>query len=698
MAIVKKIDIKKELTEEEFKDIVIVCEQKFEQENEMSKIALGCEEKTKEITPAKEAFVLLPRVETQEFEIVTLNKTIPMNLEGESVISECYNTKQALIINDITRSFLYNEKYDNFMNYDLKDLLLVPIVDDTPQKNVLAIMWAAITKGSWNQYTQKDLSYMSRFSIFIKRFLQEKDIIESKDEKEDASFLDCMQAYDKLSAKSRREQEYFSSIIHDVRTPMNAVIGFLELLNIKEEEREKKEYLEIALKSAETMVTLINDALDISKMASGKMNIENIEFSVFKELSDVAKLFHNTAKKKNISFYTFYDPTLPELIVSDYHRIKQIMNNLLSNAIKFTPENGEIYLDILYDKKSDGITISVKDTGTGIPKELQKDIFSPYTQEKKSTAREYGGTGLGLSISQQLSVLLGGILKLESESGKGSRFYFTIPCNTPKGVKSTFDTKLLKEISLLLYTPETENNALLSLKKYLDIWKVRYKEVHNPKEFLSYNKNFDTLIIFREDAINSNKHVQSLLDTDKASIIIGDTFLQECRFDGNVQRINTPLLPDEIYNALLTSMNKEFSNMNNMNQSLDIKEFTDKEILVVDDNSINLKFMQEVLKTMKINVHLATNGKEAIEKFKKNKIDLIFMDENMSGIQGSEAISIIREYENQKKSKKCTIIGLTGNADKQTNQLLHDSGANNVLTKPVQLYEIQNIIREYFSK
>ena len=694
---IKKIDIKKELTEEEFKEIVIVCEQRFEQEKEIEKIALGCEDKTKEITPATEAFVLLPHEKTQEFEIITLNKRVPMNLEAESIIAECYKTKQALIVNDITRSFLYNQKYDNFMNYKLKDILLIPIVDDTPDKNILAIMWAAITEGSWNQYTQKDLTYMTRFSIFIKRFLQDKELIESKYEKEDASFFDCMEAYDKLSAKSRREQEYFSTIIHDVRTPMNAVIGFLELLNLKESEKEKKEYLEIALKSAETMVTLINDALDISKMASGKMNIENVEFSVFKELSDVAKLFHNTAKKKNISFNTFYDPELPKVVVSDYHRIKQIMNNLLSNAIKFTPENGEIFLDILYNKKKDGMTVSVKDSGPGISKEMQKEIFSAYTQEKKSTAREHGGTGLGLSISKQLSVLLGGSLKLESAPGHGSRFYFHIPCNTPKNTPSAFEKEKLQALKVLVYQPEKKSNAILSLLQYLKKWNVNYDEVHNEEEFLTYKDPFDTFIIFREDAINTDQHVQNSLDNNSAAIILGDTFLQECRFEGNVQRLNTPLLPHDIYNALLLSLDKDFSNSKERQKFINLQQFNGKKILVVDDNSINLKFMQEVLKTMNINVFLCSNGIDAIETYKSNKIDLIFMDENMSGMQGHEAIRKIRTFEEESNQEASIIIGLTGNADKQTKEILHESGADNVLTKPIQLHEIQEAITNYLS-
>jgi len=195
---------------------------------------------------------------------------------------------------------------------------------------------------------------MVRFSIFFKRYLQEKQAL-SNDGLHDAPFLDCIDAYDKLAAKIENEQNYFSSIIHDIRTPMNAVLGFLELLNLRETDRDKKEYIQTALNSSETMIALINDALDISKMASGKMSIDKVEFCAINTFSDVAKLFHNSAKKEKIILDVFFDPNIPELIYSDYHRIKQIMNNLLSNAIKFTPENGKISLELLYNKKKDSL-------------------------------------------------------------------------------------------------------------------------------------------------------------------------------------------------------------------------------------------------------------------------------------------------------------------------------------------------------
>ena len=694
---IKKIDIKKELTEIEFKDIIIVCEQKFEQIKEIKKIALGCEEKTKEITPAKEAFVLLSKPDSQEFEILTLDKTIPMDIKKESILSECYKTKQPLIVNDATRSFLYRKKTDNFLNLEIKDLLLVPIMDDSSEKNVLAIIWAAITNGSWNQYTQKDLDYMTRFSIFFKRFLQEKELASSGNV-EDTGFLDCMDAYDTLSAKMRREQDYFSSIIHDVRTPMNAVMGFLELLNLKEEDKEKKEYLNVALKSGETMVALINDVLDISKMSSGKMKIEQIEFSPLKELSDVAKLFYNSARKKGITLVTFYDPNLPQMIHSDFHRIKQVMNNLLSNAIKFTPQKGEIALDITYDKERDGLTVSVKDSGIGIAEDMQKNIFTPYTQEKSSTSRDYGGTGLGLSIAQQLSVLLGGKLELESEEGKGSRFYFTIPCHAAENTPLSVDTEKLKDLSIKVFDSIDEDLPIQSVKRYLERLNLKFKEVKNDKLLESTLKNkCNLLIISRDCTVLHEKEVQEILKQGVLVVIVGDGYLNENyhHFVGKVGRINAPILPHDLYDTIIGLTTPEDKKSKSKKLAVELEKTEGKRVLVVDDNAINLKFMREVLKLIHMETVLAQSGEEGLKKFTNEKFDMIFMDENMPGMQGTEAIMDIRKMEKKMKLSKAVIIGLTGDADKKTKEELLAAGANDVLTKPIQLKEITNAITKY---
>ena len=691
----KKIVIKKELTEEEFNEIIVVCEARFAEVHDLYEISLGCEEKTKEISPAKEALVLLVNDNKKSLDTVTLDKQISIDLKKESILSECYQSKQPLIVNDVTRSFLYREKIDNFLDCQIKDLLLIPIVDDSADKNVMAIIWAAITKGEWNQYTQKDIDYMLRFTLFIKRFLYEGG--RDKEHMVEHVFSDCMEAYDKLNAERRREQEYFSSIVHDVRTPMNAVLGFLELLNLKEEDKEKKEYLDVALKSGETMVALINDILDISKMSSGKMRIEKIAFSPLEELSDVAKLFHNTARKKGITLIAFYDPNLPKVIHSDYHRIKQVMNNLLSNAIKFTPEKGTITLELLYDKEHDGLTVSVKDSGIGIAKDMQKNIFTPYTQEKSSTSREYGGTGLGLSISQQLSVLLGGKLELESKEGKGSRFYFTIPCYTKENTPLAIDAKKLKELSILVFDSIRGDVPIASVKRYLKEFHLVFKEVTNDNSLKKVlKKKVDLLVISRDCTILYEKELQEIMERGTLVIVVGDGYLNENyhQFRGKLERLNAPILPHDLYNTIVGLSSNE-SKVKKQALDIELSITKGKRVLVVDDNSINLKFMREVLKIMHLETVLAQSAQESIEKFENESFDIIFMDENMPGMQGTEAIEHIRKMEKKKKLKDTVIIGLTGDADEETRERLLSIGANDVLTKPIQLKEIKKIMTKY---
>ena len=689
-----KIDIKKELAEEEFKTLVDMCKQEFSQKETVAEIALLCEEKTKEITPATETYVLFMEPENQTVHIPTLQKNIPVNFSEESILSECYTTGQPLLVNDATRSFLYHEKIDNFLDIEIKDLLLIPIIDDSAKKHVMAIIWASTLKGNWNQFTQKDLDYMSRFSILVKHFLLGgKEVSENTDK--DPGLQDCMQMYDTLKAVMRREQEYFAAIIHDIRTPMNAVMGFLELLSLQEFDTQKKEYIDTAIRSGESMVALINDALDISKIASGKMSIEKIAFSPLEEFSDIAKLFFNTAKKKNITFTAYYDPSMPKTITSDYHRIKQIVNNLLSNAVKFTPENGKITLSLTYDKEKDGLTFSVEDSGIGIAKDKQKDIFTPYTQEKSSTSRKYGGTGLGLSISQQLAVLLGGKLQLESEEGKGSRFYFTIPCNTSAKTPPSLDADVFNKLSFKIYSPQKHHHAIDVIKKYLDYFNTEKTFFSSPKTFKKLaDESFDTLIIFKEDAIKHDIDVQHILDKGKSALIIGDTFLNDgCRFTGNIQRLNTPLLPQDILHSV---QNLKGEKQEKTTSKIQQKKFKNKHILVVDDNVINLKFMKEVLKTQGIKTLLAQNGQEGLTILDTaEKVDLVFMDENMPGMQGEEAISRIRQKEKEKGFPHTAIIGLTGDADDKTRQKLLDSGADDVLTKPVNLQEIIQVITKH---
>ena len=240
-----------------------------------------------------------------------------------------------------------------------------------------------------------------------------------------------------ITQKERAEKsekvksEFLANMSHEIRTPLNAMFGFIKILQEKDLDEESKKYLTIIEKSGQNLLTIINDILDFSKLESGKMNVEKIEFNPKEEIEVIQNLFASSASKKDI-LLKFNKENLKWCIISDPTRIKQVIANLLSNAVKFTEKHKQIVLSVKYDEKKEELSVEVSDEGIGIEKEKLKTIFKAFTQADTSTTRKYGGTGLGLAISYKLIKLLGGELKVESEVGKGSRFYFTIPAKKTK--------------------------------------------------------------------------------------------------------------------------------------------------------------------------------------------------------------------------------------------------------------------------
>lgn len=696
---IKNIKIKKELSEEEFKQIVLECEESLRKTDNLLSMAKQCEKAAKEITPATEASLLIVKAEEKVLHAVTQNLEIPLKPHQENILMECYNTKQPLMINDVTRSLLYRDNTDNFLQAEIKDLLLIPVVDDSRERRVLAILWTAITKGSINQYTQKDLDYLTRFMKLAMRFLFGEPSA-SAEEIEVLNMEECARTCHHLRAKMKREEEYFASIIHDIRTPMNAVMGFLELLSMIETDPEKKNYLETAIRSGESMVTLINDALDLAKMASGQMTVEKQPFDTLKEMSDVAKLFYNTCRKKGVFFLAYLDPSLPRQIVTDVHRLKQILNNLLSNAVKFTPKGGTVRLSIEYNQEIDGIRVSVRDTGIGIAPERQKEIFTPFVQEKSSTSRQFGGTGLGLSISQQLTVLLGGKLQLESQPGKGSNFYFTLPCNTETGTPPALPRDIFSGYGAVLYSRFLPDKLIRLLRSYLDYFGISLAIVDKEKELKTYAGKKSTVVLISKMAAQEIcDTVKEILEKKTAVWSLGETFLDNdgCHFSGPHRYVNPLLIPQELFD-IFSELATGGSQQKTSSGLAEFSDLSGKTVLVVDDNMINLKFMKEVLQRLHLKIFTVQSGPACLEKLDSQKIDLIFMDENMPEMQGTEVISAIRKKEaEQGTDEGIAIIGLTGDSDNKTRMTILDAGADEVLTKPVKLQEIINTVSRFLA-
>jgi signal transduction histidine kinase/BarA-like signal transduction histidine kinase len=246
----------------------------------------------------------------------------------------------------------------------------------------------------------------------------------------DVQRQELIEAKEKAIRASKIKSEFLANMSHEIRTPLNAINGFVEIILDEFDDEQLIKYASIIQNSSETLLGIINDILDFSKIESGKIDINKERFNLKEEIKYIVDLFSARAEQKNINLVLSISSCVPEMFESDSLRLKQIISNLLSNAIKFTKDGGKIELSLDASKIDKKVYFSVKDSGIGISKEYQENIFQPFSQEDLTTTKNYGGTGLGLSISHKMTSLLGGELKVKSVKGEGSEFYFDLfaPC------------------------------------------------------------------------------------------------------------------------------------------------------------------------------------------------------------------------------------------------------------------------------
>jgi signal transduction histidine kinase/CheY-like chemotaxis protein len=594
------------------------------------------------------------------------NISINVEFNEESLLTTAINSSFPISINDIDSSFSYNKNIDNPLGLELSHMMIVPLMCQNSAIWSIVILY----KISKNPFNRVEVDA-------IKEFLYKSNDILIKQNKH-------VLCQDSIEDKIDRQQEFFSSTIHDIRTPMNSIMGFLELLRLDESDIEKREYIDLALKSSETVATLINDVLDISKIEAGKLDI-NMQFvSIIQEFEDLSLLFSYMTSKKKIDFVTCYDPMIPYIIRTDISRIKQVIGNLLSNAIKFTPIGGYIEFKIKYDANIDTITISVKDNGIGVSKEQQKSIFKPFSQASKETSSQYGGTGLGLSISKELIKLLGGELMVESKEEEGSNFYFTLPCKSIPFTPETIDRDRFQDIPIYIFYPlsEIEQRVYRFICQYFKRLDIEYVKVDIDDIDILKESNIDNEVFILIDFQNSKKVGKF---NQKRVIAITNTTLYKKYNNPNITPISQPLklsqLFDNIENNIM--LEEKIEGVKRLNKIYNI--------LIIDDNMINLKLMGEIIKKLGHTPHLLDSGERALELIEREDINIAFIDQHMPDIDGD---IVIKNIKLNPRLEKVSIYGLTGSSDKKVTNKMIEAGAISVLTKPIHINTIVDILSD----
>ncbi len=511
-----------------------------------------------------------------------------------------------------------------------------------------------------------------------------------------------------LSA-SKIKSEFLANMSHEIRTPMNGVIGFTELLGKTALTSEQNDYINTIRSSASNLLTIINDILDFSKIESGKLNIENIDFSLVNVMNEIITMFAPMAYEKNLELIYHPSIKLPENILGDPSRIRQILLNLISNAVKFT-ESGHVIIRVLVEPQPDKkelIRFIVTDTGMGMDDLSKQRLFTAFTQADTSISRNFGGTGLGLVISRKLAKLMNGEIGFESNLNKGSSFWFTVSLE-PKHEFITPEV-ITPPLKVILHEPVDQNRiASRSLLDNFGIETIENNRLENLPELIKFHTSeipLGVVIGIGRKNINNKPLLNKLLDTlEKINVpyvtlasifdVSEADYLAKVGFKNIFYRCSrTQLLKNQIFTALCIHYNSTNIIPEAQPIPININKLSHINILLVDDNKINLKLAKTLLEIHGIQVTTAEDGIEAISLSKSQFFHLIFMDLHMPNINGFDAAKAIRE--NNNPCQQTTIIALTANAMPEEQQQVFDCGMNDILLKPITEKQLLGIFTRW---
>ena len=561
-------------------------------------------------------------------------------------------------------------------------------------------------------YKPLDLEILqSKIKAFIE-FFQHKNALEETTRKLSNTVAELNEAKRIAEDATTAKSAFLATMSHEIRTPLNGIIGMADLGLMDEEIGPLlRERLMDIKTSGESLLEIINEILDISKIEADKLELEEIEFSIRELVEKVVNLLSVKIFQEKLEFVCEIDPDIPDIIIGDPLRIRQILINLLSNASKFT-EEGTVSVKVKMQEHIEeqiSLEFAVEDSGIGIPEEKQQLLFDSYTQADSSTTRKHGGTGLGLSISQKLVNLMGGKINVVSKPGVGSKFFFRLNMITGNQRTEPWKLQLKKSNNSfrVLVIDDHEQSAKV-ITRLLDYWGIQSVYASDCSKCIELVKehNFDLILI--DFYLKNKTGVEVAEELKKQSGVKPDTpiiLLSPSKANIEILKLKKaqkyefltkPVLQNDLRHLLITLFGSKEQIKAEKSMIPDSNELPEKplEILVAEDQIINRKIVVQLLEKKGWKVKAVENGLMALDESKNKKYDLILMDVQMPEMDGFDATRAIRVFEID-KDYHTPIVAMTAHAMKGDREKCLAAGMDCYITKPVNPSELYDTIEKF---
>lgn len=517
--------------------------------------------------------------------------------------------------------------------------------------------------------------------------------------------IELEKARDEAESAARAKGIFLANMSHEIRTPINSVVGFTHLLLDTELTKEQRDFAISISSSGETLLEIVNDILDFSKIEAGKIEPEELPVKISEIIEDSIELIAPLASKKGLDIAHYESSNVPDTVIGDATRIRQVLTNLLSNAVKFT-EKGLISVIVeLSDTSEDAdpeilhVHFSVQDTGMGIPADKLDLLFNAYTQAESSTARKFGGSGLGLVISKRLCELMGGRVWVTSKVGEGSCFHFTIKTRVPadSGLpEGKCEKRKLVSKHHILIVDENEAYSDILIRQ-LKKWGIAGMQCATGKEALAKLRSrsaFDAALVSNNLPDMTGAELADMIACQSEEII---PVILLAPLGQRVDSWQGPLITKPIKNQfLLKEITNVLKNQKTMQPvkgtsyaRISLGEKHPLKILVADDNDINQKVILKMLERLGYHADVVSNGFEVLEAVTRCQYDVILLDIQMPGLDGIETARLLSERDFEVRPK---LIALTANALTGDREQCLEAGMDDYLTKPVRVQDLASVL------